>query len=79
MWVSVKGAFQVLKRVKHSNEQVSRLTTLWVDGGFDGEPFMQWVMDFCRWIVQVVLRPEQTKGNANAQKTPLWWSVRSAG
>jgi putative transposase len=21
-----------------------------------------WVMDVCRWIVQVVLRPEQTKG-----------------
>lgn len=57
-----EGGKQVLKRVKHSNEQVSRLTTLWVDGGFDGEPFMQWVMDFCRWIVQVVLRPEQTKG-----------------
>jgi transposase len=35
---------------------------LWVDGGFDGEPFMQWVMDFLRWIVQVVLRSQQTKG-----------------
>ena len=23
---------------------------------------MLWVMDVCRWIVQVVLRPEQTKG-----------------
>ncbi|WP_228014774.1 hypothetical protein [Fortiea sp. LEGE XX443] len=41
--------------MKQSHEQVSRLTTIWVDGGFDGEPFMQWVMDFCRWIVQVVL------------------------
>jgi len=29
---------------------------------------MQWVMDVCRWIVQVVLRPEQTKVCA-AQKT----------
>ncbi len=38
---------QVLKRVKQSQQQVSRLTTLWVDGGFDGEPFMQWVMDVC--------------------------------
>jgi len=28
----------------------------------DGEPFMRWVMDVCRWIVQVVLRPKQTKG-----------------
>lgn len=57
-----EGGKQVLKRVKQSHQQVSRLTTIWVDGGFDGEPFMQWVMDFCRWIVQVVLRPEQTKG-----------------
>ena len=38
------------------------MTTLVVDGGFDGELFMQWVMDFCRWIVQVVLQPEQTLG-----------------
>ncbi len=57
-----EGGKQVLKRVKQSQEQVSRLTTLWADGGFDGEPFMQWVMDLCRWIVQIVLRPEQTKG-----------------
>jgi transposase len=41
---------------------VSRLHTIWVDGGFDGTPFMQWVIDFCYWLVQVVLRPEQTKG-----------------
>ncbi|MEH2231101.1 MAG: hypothetical protein V7K71_16015 [Nostoc sp.] len=53
---------QVLKRVKHSQQQVSRLTTIWVDGGFDGEPFMQWVMDVCRWIVQMVLRSQETKG-----------------
>ncbi len=57
-----QGGKQVLQRVKQSNEQVCRLTTLWVDGGFDGEAFMHWVMDICRWIVQVVLRPEQTKG-----------------
>jgi putative transposase len=55
------GGQQVLKRVKQSQAK-DRLTTIWVDGGFDGEPFMQWVMNFCRWIVQVVLRPEQTKG-----------------
>lgn len=57
-----EGGKQVLKRVKQSHKQVSRLTTIWVDGGFDGEPFMQWVMDVFRWIVQVVLRPEETKG-----------------
>ena len=41
---------------------VSGLHTIWVDGEFGGEPFMMWVMNVCRWIVQVVLRPEQTKG-----------------
>lgn len=42
---------------------VARLHTIWVDGGFDGDPDgMQWVITTCRWIVQVVLRPEQTKG-----------------
>lgn len=53
---------RVLKRVKRLDTAVSRLHTVWVDGGYDGKPFMQWVMDVCRWIVQVVLRPEQTKG-----------------
>jgi transposase len=53
---------QVLNRVKQMNQKVFRLHTIWTDRGFDGEPFMKWVMDFCPWIVQVVLQPEQTKG-----------------
>jgi len=57
-----EGGKRVLKRVKRMDKAVSRLHTIWVDGGFDGNPFMTWVMDTCRWIVQVVLRPEQTKG-----------------
>ena len=50
-----QGGKCVLKRVKRMNKAVSRLHTIWVDGGFDGNPFMIWVMDVCRWIVQVVL------------------------
>jgi putative transposase len=57
-----EGGKQVLKRVKQSQKQVSPLTTIWTDGGFDGALFMMWVMDVCRWVVQVVLRPEQIKG-----------------
>ena len=57
-----EGAKRVLKRVKRMDKAVSRVHTIWVDGGYNGEPFMQWVMDMCRWIVLVVLRPEQTKG-----------------
>lgn len=56
-----EGGKQVLKRVEQMHK-MCRLTTIWVDGGNDCVPFMQWVMDVCRWVVQVVLRPEQTKG-----------------
>jgi len=57
-----EGGKQVLKQVKQMSKGVSRLHTIWADGGFDGNPFLIWVMDVCQWIVQVVLRPEQTKG-----------------
>ncbi len=30
--------------------------------GFDGSPFMRWVMDRYRWIVEVIRRHEQHKG-----------------
>ena len=41
---------------------IQRLVTIWADGGFSGDTFLRWVMDTCRWSVQVVLRPQQTKG-----------------
>lgn len=55
-----EGGKRVLKRLKRMDKAGARLHTIWADGGFDGAPFMQWVMDTCRWIVQVVLSPEQT-------------------
>ena len=57
-----EGAKTLLERVKQLGAAVSRLVIIWADGGFSGEKFLQWVMDTCRWVVQVVLRPQQTKG-----------------
>ena len=57
-----EGAKLVLKQVKQMGGVASRLHTVWVDGGYNGNPFMHWVMDVCRWIVQVVLRPHERKG-----------------
>ena len=57
-----EGGKQVLAKAKQMGQAVSRLHTVWVDGGYDGNPFLHWVMDVCRWIVQVVLRPQQRKG-----------------
>lgn len=72
-----EGGKQVLKRVKQLGKSVARLTTIWADGGFDGAPFLMWVMDVCRWIVQVVLRPEQTKGFVLLKKR--WVVERTLG
>ncbi len=63
-----EGAKKVLKQVKQMDKGVSRLHTIWADGGFDGAPFMMWVMNVCRWIVQVVLRPEPYHWLRLAQK-----------
>jgi putative transposase len=64
-----EGGKQVLKRVKQSQKQVSRLTTLWVDGGFDGEPFTYWVMNFCRWTRAGGSATRANQGLCLAQKT----------
>lgn len=56
------GGKQVLQKVNQMGHALSRLHTIWVDAGYDGNPFMQWVMHVCRWIVQVVLRPQEHKG-----------------
>lgn len=72
-----EGGKRVLRRVKHMGKAVSRLTTIWVDGGFDGAPFLMWVMDVCRWLVQVVLRPEQTQGFVLVKKR--WIVERTLG
>ena len=44
-----EGGKQVLKLVLQISKGVSRLHTIWADGGFDGNPFMMWVMDVCQW------------------------------
>jgi transposase len=56
------GGKVVLQRLRQRGKAVFRLHTIWVDGGFNGSPFRQWAITICRWIVEVVLRPEQTQG-----------------
>jgi transposase len=57
-----EGDKTVLQRVKDMGVPVRRIHTIWVDGGFDGEPFMKGVMDTLSWIVEVVLRPQGAQG-----------------
>jgi putative transposase len=73
-----EGGKQVLKRVKQMDKAVSRLPTIWVDGGFDGEPFLRWVMDVCRWIIQVVLDPSKPRVSS-CSRSGGWWNGLSVG
>ncbi|NEO90560.1 MAG: hypothetical protein F6K56_10040 [Moorea sp. SIO3G5] len=52
----------MLDKVKQIGKAVSRLYLIWVDGGNSCESFIMWVMDLCGWMVQFLLRPQQTKG-----------------
>lgn len=57
-----EGGKQVLQAVCEMGQMVRRLYLIWADGGYSGAPFLAGVIDSFRWIVQVVLRPQETKG-----------------
>jgi len=71
-----EGGKQVLKRVEQMHK-MCRLTTIWVDGGFDGVPFMQWVMDVCRWSCRLCC--DRSKPRFVLLKNGGWSSAPSAG
>lgn len=67
-----QGGKQVLQRVKTMDKAVSRLHTVWVDGGFDGAPFMQWVMNVCHWIVQLYCDLSRQKALCYSKSAGSW-------
>lgn len=71
------GGKQVLTKVHEMGAAVSRLCVIWVDGGYSGQPFLQWAMDSFRWIIWMVLRPEQSKGFVLVKKR--WVVERTFG
>lgn len=74
-----EGGKQVLQRLTELGAKVRRLYLIWVDGGYKGPDFQQWVMDSFHWVVHAVLRPEQTKGFVLLKKRWIvertfgWW------
>jgi transposase len=56
------GSKQLLTKLNEERYRVPRLTQIWFAGGFSGPDFLHWVMDICHWIVDVVLRPNASKG-----------------
>lgn len=74
------GAKRAFEKLMQMKQQVARLYLVWADAGYSGQPFLRWAMDTFRLIVEVVLRPEQTKGFVLLKKrwvverTFGWWN-----
>lgn len=54
-----EGAKRLLRGMSGSCKKIRRI---WVDGGYDGKPLMEWALRYFNIIVQAVLRPEGIKG-----------------
>ena len=64
------GAKQLLQRAVLKG--FDRLHLIWADGGYDGQPMIDWVLAFTGWLWHVVTRP---KGNAGFSVLPRRWVV----
>ena len=73
------GGQQVLEKLHQLGETMARIYLVWVDGGYSGLNFLRWAMDTLGWIVQVVLRPQQSQGFVLLKKRWIvertfgWW------
>ncbi len=71
------GLKLLLNETKARQVNVERLDTVVVDGGYQGEALVRWVMDTWGWILDKVLRPAQAKGFVLVLKR--WVVERSFG
>lgn len=39
-----------------------RLLLIWADGGYDGQPMVQWVAQVCGWVFEVIKRSDKAQG-----------------
>jgi putative transposase len=54
------GAKALLQRAKQKG--FARLALIWADGGYGGQPMMDWVFQLAGWLFQVIKRPDNAKG-----------------
>ena len=56
------GLKQLLSHAVDSEVKLNRLQTILVDGGYQGEALIRWVMNTYRSVLEKVLRPKESKG-----------------
>jgi len=64
------GAKSLLQRAKLKG--FKRLALIWADGGYSGQPMVDWVFGLAGWIFEVVKRSDDVKG---FQVLPHRWIV----
>lgn len=64
------GAKSLLQRAKDKGFQALRL--IWADGGYGGQPLIDWVFNLAGWIFEIVKRSDDVKG---FQILPHRWIV----
>ena len=53
-------------------EQLPRMKKVWVDAGYDGQPFAEWALSELGWEIAVAQRPAGSRG---FQIVPRRWVV----
>lgn len=66
------GAKLLLAKLQRVRHWFTRLVVIWVDGGYSGVEFHQWVIDTYRWILEAVVHVEPVKGFVPIQQR---WKV----
>jgi putative transposase len=59
------GAMKLLEHIKKKDvlsDLCKKIKLVWADGGYQGEPLLNWVRDTLNWVWQVVLRSDDKKG-----------------
>lgn len=54
------GAKSLLTRTKRKG--FSRLSLIWADAGYSGQPMVDWVFRLAGWLFEVIARPADAKG-----------------
>jgi putative transposase len=54
------GAKSLLQRAKKKG--FTRLSLIWADGGYSGNPMVDWVFKLAGWVFEVIKRSEKAKG-----------------
>ena len=64
------GAKSLLQRVKQKG--FNTLCLIWADGGYRGQPMIDWVFDLAGWLFEIIKRSDDVKG---FQLLPRRWVV----